>query len=242
VHILRAIPLFVLSLPGLASADAPPVNSFVIHVETASHRADLQVHYFMTGIFGGVGGYNFTLVDDDGLLIPTEYEQKPAKTLRMVLYMPGCQVQLIRLDNLQAASREADFHCYHLATVRLRGKLDSSMIPFDQDPEVRVEYVAQWSHPFFGIMDGPVMTLGVGSTSITPDGFFVIDLPDFAADPISSNVGKDAYFMSTVRSRKSGNILAGLEADEPFRATPVGDLKIELEYPSPVAFFALPQQ
>ncbi len=216
-----------------------PPNSFVIRVDPPSRRGDLQVYSFITGPFGGVGEYESKPINQDGLFIPTEYEQKPAKTLRAVLYMPGCRIELIRVDNLRFNRREAQFSCASLPTVKLDGRVELTAIHPARDSEVRVQYVAQWSHPFLGIMDGPVVMLDAGSASLESSGRFSIDLPGFALDPLSSDLAKDAYFMLTVRSKRSGEILASLRANEPLYATPnTGDLTIELSYPSPVNFAA----
>lgn len=239
---LRSMPTLMLLLFGFRVAWAQPTNTFLIHVADAPRKAVLQVHSYLTGEFGGFGGCDYTSVDKDGLLIPTEYEGKPAQTLKAVLYSAGCEIQTIRVDNLGASPREADFNCHKLPNIKLEGKIDSSAIPFDQDSEVRVQYVAPWAHQFFGITDGPIMRLDVGSVSLEPDGVFVIDLPGFASDPVSSNSHGESYFELAVRDKKTGNIRASLKVCEPHHVTPGGDLKIELAYPTPVRFVAQPRR
>lgn len=75
----RLTPLFMLLVSSFAWVQ--PTSTFLIRVEDAARRADLQVRYFLTGGFGGCGGYESKPVGKDGFLISTEYEGKPAQTL-----------------------------------------------------------------------------------------------------------------------------------------------------------------
>lgn len=227
----------ILVLAGLAGAQ--PRDSFVIRVQPAARRADLQVRTFITGSFGGVAGFQSTPIDDDGVLINTEHEGKPAETFKAVLYMPGCQMQLIRVDALQTASREAEFHCEPLAAIPVNARIDPPVIPADENAFVEVSYMGDWAHSFFKILDGMATTLAVAEAPVASDGSFTIALPDFAADPISVGIGKDAYLTVLLRSRKTGNLLAFLKPDQSVRSE-TGDLKIEAAYPSSVSFTAQP--
>ncbi len=227
----------VLLLAGLAGARPP--DSFVIRVQPAARRADLQVRTFITGTFGAVGGFQSTPIDDDGVLINAEYGGKPAETLKAVLYMPGCEMQLIRDDHLQTSTRESEFHCEPLATIPLNARIDPSAIPPDEDAYVEVSYLGSWAHSFFKILDGITMTLAVAEAPVAPDGSFTIALPDFASDPISVGIGKDAYLFFILRSRNTGNSVAFLQPDQSVRSQ-TGDLKIGAAYPSSVGFTAHP--
>ena len=230
---LRAAASLILLFAGLACAQPP--NSFVIRVQPPARRADLQFRSFITGVFGGVGGFQSTPIDEDGILIANEYEHHPAETLKAVLYMSGCEMQLIRVDELRTAPREAEFHCRPLATIPLNGKIDASVVPAGEDAYVEISYLGDWAHSYFGLLDGMVMTLNVAEASVAIDGSFKVALPDFAADPISQGIGKDAYLSLILHSRKTGNILAFLQPDESFRNW-TGDLKIAPAYPSPLSF------
>ncbi len=240
MRLLRLAALIASLLGPIKLRSEPPADSFLIHVVERSRLSSLQVRSFITGDFGGVGGFEAKPFGEDGLLLSTQYRQQRAKTLRAILYSPGCALQVIRAENLQTAPREADFICQPLAQIRLGGKIDMTEIPDKGDLEVRVQYVAPWSHAFFGIMDGMVMTLDAGTSTVLPDGSFVINLPGFAADPISSNLGRDAYFFLTMRMKTSWNLVALLEVEAPLSATPNGDLTLEDAYPVPVHFLARP--
>ena len=218
-------------------AQQPP-NSFLIRFTAPSHPSDLQVNYFLLGDFGGVRDAQVKAFGNNGLLIPTQYQQRNAKTLRAILYYPGCVLKLLQIENLDTSPRESDFVCQPLPTIRLEGKVDWASVPYRQGLEVEVQYVAPWSHPFFGIMDGPVMTLDPGIAAWEPDGKFVIDLPGFAADPISSGIAQDAYFVLLIRKASSGNLVTLLQVETPIAATPNRDLKVQGSYPTPVTFTA----
>ena len=163
------------SCVALAQAAEPPVESYVIRVQAPSRSADLEVYSFITGTFGGVGEYRSKPLDKERIFIPTEYEGKSAKTLKAILYIPGCQLQLIRVDNLQLGPREAEFSCIPLPTIRLEGKIGPVPIQLGKGSELWVRYLAPWSHPFLGIFDGPVMALDAGTALIQSDGCFAID-------------------------------------------------------------------
>jgi hypothetical protein len=232
---LTLIPL----LAGLAGAQ--PRDSFVIRVQPTARRADLKVRTFITGTFGGVAGFQSTPIDDDGVLINTEYKGKPADTFKAVLYMPGCQMQLIRVDALQTAPRESEFRCEPLASIPINARIEQSILPADENAYVEVSYMGDWAHSFFKILDGMAMTLVVAEARVASDGSFTFALPDFAADPISVGIGKDAYLTVILRSRKTGNLPAFLQPDQSVRSE-TGDFKIEAAYPSSVSFTAHSQR
>jgi hypothetical protein len=235
---LTAMPLLVLLLPP------QPPDAFVIHVDPPANGAALQVRYFITGAFGGVGGgeRDATPVARGGISIPTSHDGKPAWDLKAVLYMPGCRMQVIRVDDLERQQpREAAFRCLPLATIPLYGRIDSSIIPAGDGAEVQVKYMALWADRLFGIEDGWMTTVPAGKAPVAPDGSFLIDLPDFSADPLSSGIARDAALMLFVTSLKTGSLLAYLTPPESLR-TSANWLRVEHGYPAPVEFVVLQER
>jgi hypothetical protein len=161
-----------------SKADAPDSkNVFVIAVDRSLKSGDLQVNYFLTGEFGGYGHFKVEQVGENRILIHTKVEGKTANSLRAVLYAPHCRIQTIRVDDLEATKREEAFHCSPLGEIELRGKFDRGEIGLDRKLEVEVRYLGFWGHAFFGIADGPVLTLRVGRALVDRDGFFHMALP-----------------------------------------------------------------
>lgn len=58
--------------------------------------------------------------------------------------------------------------------------------------DVEVFYVAEWGHPFFGIVDAAVPQLQAGKTPLDAGGRFQIEVPDFSKDAVTNQV-QDAY-------------------------------------------------
>jgi hypothetical protein len=89
-------------------------------------------------------------------------------------------------------------------------------------------------HPFFGIVDGPVLSIPVTQIVPNPDGTFGVDLPDFANDPVTQSFKGQA-----------GRTVTALEGDHAYRLEPGpgaqpsnGDLAIVPEYASTITFLA----
>lgn len=135
---------------------------FMIRCAGAIGRA--EVRYFLTGAFGGYGGF-VRDADRDGVYrIPlfvdrrTEQADKrgtPAESLKAILYSPGCQFELLSVDLKATSNRTANFGCRPLPTIRLSGRI--LPLPTDAGPlDIRILYLAAWDHAFFGFLDGAV--------------------------------------------------------------------------------------
>jgi hypothetical protein len=223
------------SLQGVA--DAPDSKDvFVIAVDHSVKRENLQVRYFLTGDFGGYGDYKIEQDGENKILIHTEVEGKPAKSLKAVLYAPHCHIQTVSVDDLRESRREDEFHCIPLGEIELRGKFDRDASDQDRKLEIRVSYLGSWGHAFFGISDGQVLTLEMGSAFVQRDGSFHMALPNFAEDIDSRFQRENEAFWMVVRDSETRNIVAGLEA--PASLSIYGQLKIVSSYPSEVDFVA----
>jgi hypothetical protein len=89
-----------------------------------------------------------------------------------------------------------------------------------------------WTHDFFGINDGIVMTLHMGKAILAQDGSFEIEVPDFSSQ---SKLG-DAAFELTLLDAKTGNLIASLKpADETGNAY---GLEVRPDYPQVIPFTA----
>jgi hypothetical protein len=235
---LRAFgPLFLLIL-GRLYLPAKPLadNVFAIHLDPSVRAASLQVHYFITGDFGGYGGFEFQEGRENWLFIHTEQDGKAAKTFKAVVYAPGCQIVTFSVEDLQTSKREAAFQCHPLPEIELRGRFARPASVPNQKLQVEFRYLGSWSHTFFGIADGAVLTFAIIKVPVEADGSFRAAVPSFAEDPISSSARDSASFWVLLRDAETGNILAELQPPAPFSF--YGHLRIATAYPEPLAFAA----
>ena len=144
--------------------------------------------------------------DADGAYrIPLEQEGKPAKTLKAILYAPGCRLDALSYDMTTDAIRSAGYECRPLPVIRLHGKIAPA--PAGDGPlDVSIFYMAPWSHPFFGIADGAIVQFDLGKAQLNEAGEFAIPIPDFSHDPLSIRNG-GGYLKFVVIDRQTGNLV-----------------------------------
>ena len=211
-------------------------NTFTIEVDPSVKTEELQVRYFMTGDFGGLGGFQVEQDGEHRIVIRTEEKGMAAKTLKIAFYAPHCHVQTISVDELSQSSREGGFHCTPLGDIRLQGKFSLGPTTPDQKIEVLIQYLGFWGHSFFGITDGTVLSFDVAKSAITRDGSFQLFLPNFAEDGGSSSQREDSCFAVYVRDAALGYVLA--ELMPPAAISRAGNLKIIPSYPQTIEFDA----
>jgi hypothetical protein len=173
---------------------------------------NLEIHYFLTGAFGGYGGFVRDAEGDGACRIPLGVDRRterisargtPAETLKAILYAPGCQFYLLSVDLRTSSSRTATFECNPLPTVSIKGAL--SQFPSDRGAlDVEIFYLALWGFEFFGYVDGPIQEFKVGAAPLQADGRFQIAIPDFSRDAITTQK-QSAYLRVNVLAHPTGN-------------------------------------
>jgi len=201
---------------------------FVIHVAPPVNPETVQVGYFVTGDFGGVGDFRVDTREQE-IDIRLDQTSKPPKTLKALLYAPGCEIGVISVDDLKVSDRETQFACKRLPSLDITAGFPRPAILKAYDLEVEVSYMAGWAHSFFGILDGSVSQFRVATVPAGRDGSFRFELPDFTKDPLFTTVEKDAWLSFSVRERRAGNIVGELKG-----------LRIQDNYPSPLMFTFVP--
>jgi len=209
-------------------------NTFVFRIDPSVKSAQLQVRYFLTGDFGGFGGYKVDQDGDNAILIHTEVDRKPAKGLKAVLYAPDCQIQTLSVADLSTSSREGEFHCVPVGETRLQGKFSRDPATLDREMEVQIRYLGVWAHGFFGIQDGFVLSLDIAKSSVEQDGSFEVYLPNLAGSGELPPKQQNADFQVLLIDANSGNILAQLKPLATLSSR--GNLKILPSYPQTVEF------
>jgi hypothetical protein len=209
--------LCILAMPDVRAQKQPPPASppFRVRLPEYADTKNLEIHYQLTGLFGGYGSFVRTKAGVWEYKIDTSYEGKPADSLSAVIYCPGYQVETIHYPSLAALQdRSAELQLKPLATVPLTGKV--LLPPGIHADEVRVDVrlSAPWECVFFGLADCLVRSYGkVASAEVADGGGFSVALPDFAHDPIVSTYKRPGDFTFTVSERKSARYLFSLRPE-----------------------------
>jgi hypothetical protein len=217
-------------------------SSFTIRSADTPRR--LEVRYFLTGPFGGYGGFVQNSDRDGSYRIPLSVDPQrervgttgvPAQSLKAILYAPGCQFQLLSVDLKTTSNRAADFECRPLSTVRLSGTISWPHADTRQS-EVEILYVADWDHRFFGIGDGMVQQFRVGTARFNSGSRFQVEIPDFSKDAVTTEK-QAAYLQVRVIAHPGENQVERVVPPAALQYNGLG-LKILSRYDSEISFSA----
>jgi len=195
----------------------------------------VHVHYFLTGGFGGYGDFtDRTAGSAQEVFLPIYRDGQRATSLKAVVYARGCELAAFALDPLPPIPGRIRFECHKLRAVRLKGVVTG--YPHPSELTVRVRYIAHWSHTFFGIADGPVLSLAIAEVVPDRDGKFAVEVPDFANDDLTKSYKGQAEW--SITGWKTGtNDQYWLNPDAQDSKIP-GALAIQREYPQRLQFIA----
>ena len=213
---LAAAVLCILATPNVRAQRRPPRISptFRIHLPEAVDTKGLVITYYLTGPFGGYGGFVRTKAGVHEYEIDTSYEGKPARSLKAVIYCPGYQMETLDYPSLAGLrERSAELRPKSLATVPFSGRV---LLPARlRAAEVRVEvsFGASWECEFFGLMDCLYAPYRVASAEVAEGGRFSVMLPDFAHDPVVGSYRRPGEFIFTASAREGGQRLFWLKPE-----------------------------
>lgn len=193
----------------------------------------VQVRYFMVGEFGGYGGGVRPEEGAQSLDIPASVDGKPASLVKIIAYLPGCEIFTLSVP-IEGTATWRQLLCKPLGKIPLHGQIVPFSLAPEQSVSVEVAYEADWDHGFFPIMDGFVTTLRLANVTPDAEGKFDVDVPDFAAQ---SALGK-ARLTFLLRDNATGNIVAFLRVADPKGR--LDDLEVLSSYLPVVTFVALP--
>ena len=200
----------------------------------------LFVGYFLKGVFGGYGGHESSPNGSSvGVTVPIRVDHpwtRPgrAESLKAIVYANGCELAKFVVDPIPPVPERLSHVCRKLGTVPLTGVVLGHPRPWEL--KVEFQYVGRWSHHFFGITDGSVLTLRVAEATPDRDGRFTIDLPGFANDGATKSYEGQATLRVTA-STPGSNERYTLRATGDV-STATSDLAIEPEYPAEIQFVA----
>jgi hypothetical protein len=199
--------LGTIGLPGLIKGSQNESSERTIRLRFPEQvdLTDLSIRYFLTGPFGGFGGFVRTDPNVREYAIPTWLNGEQGTTLRAIVYCPGYRIVLLTEPSLAERSTEdVSIQLEPLPTVPLSGHI----VSVAGLPDLRIEamYDAFWSHSFFGMADGAVVSFAVATSDVAADGRFLLNLPDLASDPVVEAFGQ-GRFRLIGRDGRTGNIV-----------------------------------
>ncbi len=214
-------------------------DRLVIDLDPSIEPASVRVAYFLTGPFGGRGDFTNDLKTlRHQLALPLEQDGERATSLKAVVYAKGCAVQTFAMDPLPAAPPRLRFECRKLRTLVLKGVVAGNPRPWELT--IQLSYMANWSHAFFGIMDGPILSFPIAEIIPDRDGRFTIEVPDFANDAVTNSYkdkGEGNWLLTALRTGTNDRYWLNTADRKP--ESP-GALTIERDYPEELRFFADP--
>lgn len=234
--VARGLLVLALTLPGIcltAQTGAPAAQAgtddtiFTISVAAPTPAKDVQVRYFLTDQSGVRWSSTAAAAGGDKLVIRADAAGKTPKTFNAIAYAPGCQFATFTAEDLATSTRQGEFQCQKLPSVELRGKV--ALPPGGQQLQVESMYVVRWAGKFFSVPGLSISPLAVTKTTVDADGSFIMDLPDFANDPLWNSLSNDATLMFFLTDQATGHRVAGLKA--PAALSRGGNLKVAATYP-----------
>jgi len=222
------------------TAQTPPLSrSLTIVLPPGIPSETIRISYALVGSFGSHAQTTEIAANETSYTIATSVDGKPADTIQMVVWAPGCETRTHSLELRKSAIRRIMYECVPHPAVTLTGRI----IPFEptraKDAELAIFYRAYWECEFFGWKDCMVPQFAVATVTPRSDGTFEVLLPDFASDPVVAVSGgsrTNGDFFMLVRDPKSLNHIAELEPElEDYRSGD-GSLQSLTAYPSDLVF------
>jgi hypothetical protein len=190
----------------------------------------VEIRYLLIGPFGGYGGYIEPRPGQRAYEIEAAVAGEPAKSIKILVYAPGCIFRTFELDLTQAPISKQRFVCESLPSVSIVGEVPNELIR-DENTELNVRYLAFWANRFFGIADGPVPEFQVATTRPNSDGNFRVDITDSSADKTASSYQDGASLSFLLRDSKTLNPIAlNLCPEEPEYQSEIHGLRILPSY------------
>ena|ERR1700704_3779949 len=206
---------------------------FTISVAQPTSTQDVQVRYVLNGEPAIQQSSSIAKPDDQRIVVKTGADAKPAKGFRAIVFAPGCQFMTIQADDLAASKRQADFQCQKLSNAPLSGRADISRFT-GRTLQVEALYVCNWAGQFFGVPGLAISPFPVAKGKVENDGSFAMELPNFSADPLWTNLSRNATLMFYLVDAQTGEHIARLSA--PSDLSRRGSLKVAASYPGEIQF------
>lgn len=238
--VLGMIAAFAILHPSTSQTPGNPENSpsILISLPPAIPSENVAIRYFMTGPFGGYGGFVEAKSSVHSYEIIASCGDQPATSIEIIVYAAGCKFRTFQFDLSQVPQVSTHFVCETLPKIALFGRIESKL-PLTRDTELTVQYLAFGGNEFFEIKDGMVPEFMIAT--VTPDshGTFQLELPGFSADQAAASFKSCASLQLALRDRKTWNSIAlNLMPVQPEFRSAVSGLRIRANYPPGLKFIA----
>src|SRR5208337_4945453 len=97
---------------------------FEIRLPPEIRSEQVQAKYFLTGPFGASAELVKAEPERNVYLIGTSVNHQAAKTLKVILYAPGCQIVTIVVPSLSESEKGADVSCEDLPPMTFNGRVE----------------------------------------------------------------------------------------------------------------------
>jgi hypothetical protein len=234
----RIVPFALLLACSTSDAIAQPGQShegplISVYLPRAFPSEKVTLMYFLTGPFGGSGGYVPSEPDRQTIDFVAAVDGKPASQIKVVAFLEGCEIATLDFA-LEGTAMWRQLECKPLKSITLHGQILTAFFAQGKRAKVEVSYHAYWANRLFGIMDGMVPTIALTSVEPGEDGTFSVEVPNFQWQ---ADLGQGGYAF-VLREAETGNILAFLEPQN--TASISTDLTVKESYPSVIGFTADP--
>jgi hypothetical protein len=184
----------ILLLGAVLSAQSPPGPNFIIRFADGTKRLTAAQFIFRKpdGSYSQAGASGGETLGS--IRIP-KLTDGPTDGLKARVWTPGCAMEAFDVP-LMDADVEVQFVCDPVTTVPLRGRVVDS----PGSTAIAAQYLGRCISAGIEKREGSqcLLPIQVATAKLETDGSFVIDLPDFKADPVVSS-DSSATFKFRVR-------------------------------------------
>src|ERR1700692_3196478 len=156
--LLMLIPMQYLPTHSTQSPGTLPTVSISLPADVPSET--VQIRYFMTGSFGGYGGFIEPRPNQTDYEIDASTQGTPSDSIKILAYATGCKFQTFDLDLVQMPNPKVRLDCAPLPQIRIDGEIPSALMRHET-AELNGRSIAFWARRFFGIAASPVTELHV---------------------------------------------------------------------------------
>ena len=193
----------------------------------------VQVRYFMSGPFGGSGGFVESQPDRQSIDFVAAVDGRPAVYVKGFAFLPGCEIATFEFA-VTGTAMWRQLECKPLKMITLRGHIPPDALAKANAPEVDVSYEADWARRFFGIADGFIPSVSLSRIALTEGGDFSVEVPDFQSQENLQPAG----YTFILREAKTSNILGFLVAENASHV--FHSVTVNKTYPALIQFSAVP--
>jgi hypothetical protein len=176
VHRTLAVALTALLLAVQSHAGQKSEAHVLIDLPSFVPSETVSINYILYGPFGAHGGF---VTQEPGLRsydIKSSVDGKAASEIKLLVYARGCVIRTFEIHFNRTGTIKREFDCRPLPTTTLSGHIVPRQLVVGKATQLRITYMATWSHEFFGIIDGPIVEIPLATATPDDTGMFQTDV------------------------------------------------------------------